>query len=131
MPFVKNFFITCDADNVEEFNALLNEKNQEKLEKERGVCIISTHFGKGFIEEGKINSQTKYLLEKIREKNGWFVPVSVALDFLKDHNINNRILYNEIFSLELKWFLHSLIRKKSTRDYCKTEIPYLLSSNTI
>ncbi len=125
--YVKSFYFTSDADNVEEFNQILKEKNQEKLEKERGVCIISTHFGKGFVGKGGLNEKTKELLQHIRKRNGWFVPVSSALDFLKNENIKNKKddQSYDLSGLELKWFIHSFRRGINRKKYYKTEVAYL------
>ncbi len=128
-PYIKNSFFTSDADNVKEFNLLISEKNINRLEKERGVCIISTHFGKGFIQAGRVHEKTVSLLEFISKKNGWFVPVSEVLDFLKSQNSNNCIGIKDLFKLELKWFLDTLIRKNRERGYNSTELDYLKVQN--
>lgn len=130
-PWVKSWFFTSDADNVEEFNGLLSKKNQEKLEKERGVLIISTHFGKGFVRKGRIHEETEKLLLQIRKRNGWFVPVSTALDFLKGQqgiSTVGTIENTELIKIELKWFLHCIIRRMRRKRYVKTEIDYLVSN---
>src|SRR5579859_4736331 len=51
-PFVKYWFSSGDGSDVESFCELLSEANQEKLERERGVCIVYTHFACGFVEGG-------------------------------------------------------------------------------
>ncbi len=127
-PLVKFFFFTCDADNVEDFNSFVSLKNQERLERERGVCIISTHFGKGFIHNRQLHYKTKCLLDQISKRNGWFVPVSTVLDFLRNQQSDNIIKYYELIIFELKWLLHSVVRGKSSHEYKKTEIPYLQKS---
>ncbi len=125
-PFVNAWFFSCDADNVEEFNRLLNSKNQDKLERERGVCIVSTHFGKGFLHNDTIHPITARLLKEMSERNGWFVPVRTALDFLAMQRSRLKINFLELFKLELYWFLHSMKRRKQSLKYEKTEIPYLI-----
>lgn len=127
-PYVKNWFFSCDADNVEEFNRLLNSKNQDRLERERGVCILSTHFGKGFLRNGYIHEETSRLLKEMSERNGWFVPVGTALDFLSKQRPKLEIGVMELFKLEFYWFLHSLKRRNQTMAYEKTEVPYLTAA---
>ncbi len=124
-PYARSLFFSCDADNVEEFNRLLNLDNQEKLEREKGVCILSTHFGKGFLRNGRLHPETEYLLETMSKRNGWFVPVGTALDFLKQQRQNLEIGILELFKLEFLWFWHSLRRRKQSLNYEKTEVPYL------
>lgn len=125
--WVKNWFITADADNVEEFNRILSGKNQDRLEGERGVCIISTHFGKGFLGSGLLNPETRILLKQMSQRNGWFVPVSTVLDFLRSNQQSDSVINElDLFKLEIKWFL-GLIRSRGKRlSYEKTELPYLI-----
>ncbi len=124
-PYIKSCFITSDADNVEEFNRLICTENQQRLETQRGICILSTHFGKGFVKNNVLHSQTRQLLEQLSKRNGWFVPVSNVLDFLKDQNKREPINQRNLFALELKWFLHSVQRKFTKKKYEKTELEYL------
>ena len=125
-PILNSCFFTTDADNVEEFNKLLCIKNQNKLVKERGICIISTHFGKGFVKDNELHKETKYLLAKLATRNGWFVPVSVAMDFLKNRGKNGYINDFALFILEFKWFLHTVKRRFKKKKYEKTELSYLI-----
>lgn len=124
-PWVRNWFLTADADNVEEFNRLLCEENQEKLCSERGICIVSTHFGKGFIKNGSLHPETKRLLHLLSQRNGWFVPVSTVLDFIESRTSNNTLSGRERFILECKWCIHLVRRKLKSVKYEKTEIEYL------
>lgn len=125
LPFVKSCFFTSDVDNVEEFNEFLCVRNQKKLEEKRGVCIVSTHFGKGFVKNGELHQETKALLLKLSRRNGWFVPVCDILNFLKGRKDDNSIGGFDLFMLEFKWFLNSLKRKLKNRKYNKTELDYL------
>lgn len=129
-PEVKGCFFTSDADNVEEFNNLISEKNQEELEREKGVCIISTHLGKGFVKEGSLNSVTKDLLYKLSRRNGWFAPVSDVLGFL-EYQGNHRAVISRsaLLMLEIKWFIHAFKRKMKRKKYEKSELQYLFPSS--
>jgi hypothetical protein len=125
-PWVNNWFISTDSDNVEEFNRLLRPENQRKLERQQGVCILSTHFGKGFLRDGRLHPRTQELLEMLSERNGWFVPVSTALDFLRSSGKVKTLTKLDSFRLEFMWFLHSFRRKHESLSYEKTEVPYLV-----
>lgn len=123
--YSKYCFITSDTDNVNEFNKILCKANQERLEHERGVCILTTHFGKGFVKKGKLNPETQDLLMQLSRRNGWFAPVSDVLKYLK--GLVDEISYqnNGLFNLELKWFVHALKRQLNKLPYEKTELEYL------
>ncbi len=128
-PWASSWFYTCDADNVAEFNELLSLANQQKLLRQRGVCIVTTHLGKGFNKDNDIHPTTKLLLLKLKEKNGWFAPVSVVLDFLRaqsDSSSPEEISKRELFFMELRWFIDSFKRRLKKRDYEKTEVPFLM-----
>lgn len=128
-PWINRWFLSCDADNVEEFNALLHPKNQERLEAQGGICIISTHLGKGFVDKGEVHPTTKTLLKALSERGGWFVPVSELLDFYADH-IGAPTLNNlQKFMLEAHWFVDSLRRRFDRKSYNQTEDQYLLANS--
>jgi len=129
--WVNNWFISCDAENVEEFNSLLSSKNQDQLEAERGICIISTHLGKGFVDKGKVHHRTKALLKELSARNGWFVPTSAILDLYVAQNgclvlsgLNN-------VRLEAKWYADSFKRRLQRKAYHATETQYLNSNPEI
>ena len=126
MPYLKACFITSDADNVEEFNEMLSSRHLKKLIEQRGVCILSVHFGKGFVKKGRVNSRTQEILEKISTSNGWFAPVSDILDFLRSGRDDISVRGWPLFLLELKWFIDSYKRKLGKRPYEKTELDYLM-----
>lgn len=124
-PWVRNWFLTGDADNVEEFNRLLSVDNQKKLLMEKGVCIVSTHLGKGFIKNGEVHPETRRLLELLSKRNGWFVPVSVLLDYLVAQGGVDSLSYRKRLGLECKWMMSLFRRKLNKLNYEKTEVEYL------
>lgn len=124
-PLLNYLFISSDADNVEEFNRLIQLKNQEKLERQGGVCILSTHFGKGFVKNNTVHSDTRYLLKCLSQRNGWFPTVSQLLDYLTASGDGGNLGFTERVNLELQWFLHSFKRKLTSRPYEKSELAYL------
>jgi hypothetical protein len=121
------WFYSCDADNVESFNFLLKEENQDKLIREKGVCIISTHFGKGFAVDGKLHPETDRLLKRLSQANGWFMPVCQVLDHLRSTQPTDKISFFQLVRLELEWFIDAAIRRKKNLPYEKTEVPFLRS----
>lgn len=87
-PYVNYWFSFSDGYNVKYFNKLLSDKNIRELVRERGTCIVYTHFSDGFCDKQKngsyvVNNTTKIQLEKLsKQKDGWFVPASEILDRL-------------------------------------------------
>ena len=110
-PFVNYFFCSSDGSDVKRFNKLLNEENQDRLERENGACILYTHFGKKFFENSKINANSQNLLRRLANKNAWFCTVSELLDYLSA-NINPNVLLtkSQRKRLERKWFFEKIFR---------------------
>jgi hypothetical protein len=103
------WFSSSEGHNVDAFNKLLNFRNIDKLEREGGVCIIYTHFANGFTKNGIVNKTTEESLFNLSRRNGWFVPVSTLLDFLRDKNSSDVLSWREQTSMEYKWFLSKII----------------------
>jgi len=110
-PFVNFWFSSADGSNVEKFNKLLSQHNQEQLEKEGGVCIVYTHFAFGFVKNSKVNPKTKKLLEELSRRNGYFVPVTKLLDHLRNQKNNLTISPYELKKMEWRWFFEKINEK--------------------
>jgi hypothetical protein len=107
-PYVNNWFASCEGANVDSFNAMISEHNQERLKGERGACIMYTHLANGFQVNGKINDRFKTLLQRMSRLNGWFVPVTTLLDFILQERGNRIITPSERTVLERKWLWHKI-----------------------
>ena len=109
-PFVNYWFASTEANEVKTFNKCLSITNQNKLEKERGACIIYTHFGCGFVEKGNLNNTFVKLIKNLSERDGWFVPATQILDhiLLSKSNSNCHIKNSERIKLEIKWLKHKM-----------------------
>lgn len=81
-PFVNYWFSTSDAPDVHQFNRSMSRARIDRVEAEGGVCIVSTHLGKGFAPDGVVNPDTLEILRDVSQRPGWFAPVSDILDFL-------------------------------------------------
>jgi hypothetical protein len=108
-PYVKSWFAASEGAAVESFNAMLNEKNQERLAREGGACIMYTHFASGFMEKGQIDNRFKVLLKRLSKMNGWFVPVHILLDYIVQVKGNHLITPAERSVLERRWLWHKLV----------------------
>ena len=113
--YVNYWFSTANAPNVHAFNRLLSYDEIDKLEHDGGVCIISTHLGKGFVRNGKVDAQTANILEYLANKSGWFVPVSNILDYLLARNQSSKLGYYRRLRLECRFVVDKLIGLRRIR----------------
>lgn len=83
-PYVKYWFINSDGANYTKFMDLTNDKNMEKLEKEKGTTIIYTHFANGFSQKSgekySVMKPFENRMNEIQTRNGWFATTSQILD---------------------------------------------------
>jgi hypothetical protein len=107
-PCVNYWFASSEGANIGLFNAMLSERNQDRLRREGGACIIYTHFAKGFFENGKVSNRFKELMERMARMNGWFVPVRTILDFILQIKGRHIITPAERNNLERKWLWHKI-----------------------
>jgi hypothetical protein len=114
-PYVRYWFSTADAPDADAFNRLLTPPRIDRLETDGGVCIVSTHFGKRFVNQGRVNPTTEGLLRYLAARQGWFVPVSDVLDRLLAAPGRGRTLTRgELVRLEVR-FLFERIRRHAER----------------
>ena len=112
-PYVRYWFSTADAPDVHAFNRLLTRERIDRLEAEGGLCIVSTHFGKGFVKDGRVDPATAALLRHLADKRGWFVPVSDVLDRLRGAGRGQTLTPAQVARLELR-FLAERIKRRRT-----------------
>jgi len=113
-PYVNSWFASSDGADVCSFRKLMSEKNQDSLEKEGGLCIVYTHFAKGFCANGKLDPEFVRLMRSLSRRNGWFAPATTILDYLRGQpgwvrNINP----SRIRELEWKWLLMKCLHGRS------------------
>ncbi len=116
VPF---WFSSSEGLDAKEFNKLISFSNQERLEKEGGVCIVYTHFAFQFVKDGRINPETKKLLEALSKRNGWFVPVTQLLDYLKEQRKDFIIPKSELRKMEWRWFFEQILKKRTLQKLLK------------
>jgi hypothetical protein len=110
-PYVRYWFSTTDAPDVDAFNRVLTRERVDRLAAAGGVCLISTHFGKGFVKDGRVDPVTAERLRYLADKGGWFVPVSDVLDRLAEAGRGRTLTRAELLRLELR-FLADRIRRR-------------------
>ena len=112
-PWVNYWFHTGDGGVVESFNALLREENLDRLEREGGVAIVYTHFGKSFYRDGELDPTFRERIEDVAARDGWFVPAGEILDFLRAQRGDEPPGWRERLRLETLWLSEKALRGSS------------------
>lgn len=112
--YVNNWFISTEAPDLKSFVEILNPRNIDKLELQNGLCIIYTHFGNNFVEDGKLNEDFKKTIDYLATKNGWFVPASEIFDhIIKKTGEPPYLSYVQELKLSAKWLLWKIFKGSS------------------
>jgi hypothetical protein len=112
-PYVRYWFSTADAPDVHAFNRVVTRERLDRLEAEGGVCILSTHFGKGFVRNGHVDPTIAATLRYLADKRGWFAPVSDVLDRLLAAGRGRTLSRREVLRLELKFLTERITRRRA------------------
>lgn len=107
-PYVKFWFSTTDAPDVEHFRRLVTRDAVRRLEEENGVCIVSTHLGKGFVRDGRVDPEVSDTLAYLASRPGWFAPVSEILDHLRQGRQDRPLGSAALLRLELRYVFDRL-----------------------
>lgn len=108
-PYVNYWFAASEGPNVDSFNAMMSEGNQDRLVREGGACIMYTHFASGFLEGGQISKRFKHLMQRLSKMNGWFVPAHTMLDMIVQVRGEHAITSTERQALERRWLWHKIM----------------------
>lgn len=115
-PYVNGWFSTTDAPDAGAFNRVVTIRALERLERDGGVCIVSTHLGKGFSRDGRLDPGVDATLRYLAQRPGWFVPVSEILDHLVTRG--DRVLSARgIARLELRFITEKLRAARGGRAW--------------
>lgn len=110
--FSNYWFSSSDGHTVEEFTNLLSKKNIDRLCNEGGACIVYTHFASDFVDKhGNLDNDFKKCIRYLSSKNGWFVPASTLLDFLRKNKVTSYASTNYLNKLDIKWLKDRIIKK--------------------
>jgi hypothetical protein len=108
-PFVQAWFAASNGQVLSSFLTLLSERNQDQLEISGGACIVYTHLGSGFQRDGRVDQQFTELIRRLAKKDGWFVPVSTLLDYIRAQRGLSVLTAAQRRKLEWRWFAHKLV----------------------
>lgn len=112
--YVNAWFASSEGPDCPSFCRTISEENQDRLEEAGGACIMYTHFGAGFVEGGRLQPRFVTLMTRLAEKGGWFVPVSVLLDFLVSRRGLHTIRPSERARLERRWLFEKACITRGT-----------------
>lgn len=107
-PFVNYWYASSEGKDCGKFVETLSEANQDRLEAEGGACIMYTHFGLGFYENGKLDERFRRLMERLSRRNGWFVPAATLLDYILEKRGPLSLTPSQRGSLERRWLMHKI-----------------------
>jgi len=110
-PKVAHWFSTTDASNAAIFNKRVHSVSLERLERAGGVCIVSTHLGKGFATEGRLNPEFDTTLRYLAGRPGWYVPVSTLLDHIREQRGAPTLGGIAVFRLELRYLAGQILER--------------------
>jgi hypothetical protein len=110
-PYVAYWFSTADAADAVLFKYTVTRERLDRLEEEGGACIISTHLGKKFARDGRLDPEIDELFGHVASKPGWFVPVSTLLDYLREHcpGAGRSLGHLELFRLECRYLVDQAV----------------------
>ena len=114
-PCVRWWFSCSDAEDAKEFNQLLRPEQLERLERERGFCIVATHFGKGFVQNSGVHPTTRARLEELARRPGWFPTAGELLDWLRQRRGSDALPRREWQRMQWRWAVDLAVRKWNQR----------------
>lgn len=112
-PYVRYWYSSSEGHKAPAFLETLEEANQDRLEAEGGACIMYTHFGHGYVRDGKLTPEFRRTMERLAHKDGWFVPVGTLLDFLAERNGVTTLTPSIRNRLETRWLWEKFFRGTS------------------
>lgn len=104
-PYVAMWFASSEGKDVRSYCARLTDANQDRLESEGGACIMYTHFASGFYTDGRLDPTFRSTMERLARRDGWFVPVTTLLDYLRDHGRGKEITRGDRRTIERRWLI--------------------------
>lgn len=99
-PFVQYWFSASDAPDGDAFATLVTPAALDRLCRDGGVCIVATHLGKRFVQDGRVDPRVESALRYLATLPGWFVPAGEILDHLMANGAGRRISYLQLLTLE-------------------------------
>ena len=122
-PYVNYWFTSTQAADVDAFCGALATEAQQRLQDEGGVCILYTHFGSGFVRNGKLDERFCRLIYGMAERDGWFVPAGDLLDWLHERQDGGTIAPRDLAALERRWLVQKMTHRTPYRTHNPEDRP--------
>jgi hypothetical protein len=113
-PLVRWWFSGAEAEGARQFVDVLRADRLDRLEREGGICIVSTHLGKSFANDGLVHPLVRARLEDVARRPGWFPTVSQLLDWLREQRSASELPALEWRRMQWRW-ARDLVRRKVAR----------------
>lgn len=112
-PFVNFWFASSNAGSRANFLRNFTLERIDQLAESGGLCIAYAHFAGDFVRDGKVDPEFQRRIEYLASRDGWFVPASDALDYLRgDGDTESRAISPaSLRSLEARWLARKVHRK--------------------
>jgi hypothetical protein len=106
-PFVRFWFASSNGGTLDRFVGNVTPRSIEALAAEGGLCILYTHFARGFAANGRPHPKFRATMERLARLDGWFPTVTEALDHLRLNSTerDREISPARLARLESKWLL--------------------------
>lgn len=102
-PFVKAWFSSSNAADVNKFVRVLAPENVDRLESSGGACVLYTHIASGFVEHGQVRPEVLAILSDLTKRRGWYAPVAAVLDHIACLRGVHELSRGERSRLETRW----------------------------
>jgi len=112
-PYVQAWYAASEGANCHSFLRRCAESEQDRLEEDGGACIMYTHFGHGFVQDGALHPEFTRLMTRLAAKNGWFVPVTTLLDRLRHRRGLHTLTAAQRSRMEATWLMTKLVHGTS------------------
>ena len=115
-PYVNFWFTSSDGGSLASFLANFATRKLKRLEEAGGLCIAYVHFAnKGFVENGRVNTEFRKRMEYLSSLDGWFAPASEILDHLRQGaGTQERTISPErLRQLERRWLFQKVFNGTS------------------
>ncbi len=105
------WFSSSDGMRLRPFLNILTKKNVDNLVRQRGCCILYTHFAYEFVDQqGNLSGEFKQAIDYLATKNGWFVPAGELLDYVLENKEYKPSKLYELW-MDIKWLIERVIKK--------------------